>query len=412
MTWPTPSKLALAEACAFPWHPQLAPAWPVDPPSSDAAFGTAFHRAMQCAAVLGVSPTILEAIVEENGITPGDQTKLLGCVEVGVELLEQSEPHFRASEVSILYDVEKDTARLLPEALERDEIPPGFIHGTVDLLEQHVPSVAVIIDWKTGERSAVELDVREDWQLRTYALMAARALGVAAVEIEIRHVTEAGVVPDRHRLDGFDLADARGKLRRLLAQVDAGGAPNPGRHCTTRYCPMVGACPATQKALAEVQQSLEAQIPMGLVIRNHDEARQVRVGLKVVEKALEQYKAALHAYVDQHGAFELAPDVLYGRTETAGDRRIDAGVAGAIDAINDHFEEDADIALEVSTSFAAIDRAARATAKRKGIAGKGAVKQVTEPLLERLQQMGAIRQGGPKKRYEDIVVKAKKGEAA
>jgi hypothetical protein len=411
VTWPTPSKLALADACAYPWH-RLAPAWPEQTTSSDATFGSAFHAAMHVAAVWGgISEAVLEQVAAAHQLTPGDETRLLGCVEHGAELLSLTCPDFRAGEVSILYDVAADTARILPEALERDAIPPGHIHGTLDLVEAWDNGLE-IGDWKTGERSAGELAIKTDPQLRTYALLAARAFGRDRVQVALLHASESGIVPDRAELDAFDLACARAALRATLAKVDAGGPPVPGRHCTTKYCPIVASCPATQRALAEVQAAADAQLPMQLTITSPEQAARVRVGLKTVEKALEQYQAELRRYIDEHGAIEIAPGVLYGKVEREGNERVDAEVVGVVTALQELLGDAADEALEVSTSKAAIERAARKAAKDRGLTGKGALKQVTDPVYARLRQLGAIKQGAPQVRYDEILVKKAKGEAA
>lgn len=413
MTWPTPSKLALAELCAYPWHPTLLPLWVDTPPSDDAAFGSAFHRAMQVAAVWGgLTEGLLEQIAAEQKLSPGEETRLLAAVELGVDLLA-AVPDFRAAEVSILYDVERDTARILPEALARDQVPAGCIHGTIDLLEVWGDDGLCITDWKTGGRSD-ELDARTDPQLRTYALMAARALGRKGCAVSILHVRDDGIDPDTWHLDAFDLALARAALRKTLAKVDAGGPPRPGRHCSAKYCPAIGSCPVTQRAIAEVQVAVEAQLPMGLVIESPEHAARVRLGIRAVEDALEQYRAVLHAYVSTHGPIEIAPGVRWGRIEREGNERIDAEVAGAVTVIQELLGAEADLALEVWTSKAAIERAARAHAKARGIEGRGALKQITDPVLARLRALGAIKQGAPSVRFDEIKdAKAKKeGKAA
>lgn len=406
--WPTPSKLALADECVYPWH-RLAPPWPEEVRSDDASFGSAFHDAMHVAAVFGISPAVLEQVADKYELAPAERTKLLGAVEVAVEeAFEQREVSFRAGEVSFLYNVAADTAQVLPEAL--DNPPPGFVHGTVDLVEL-VEGEVFISDWKTGGRSG-ELDVKSDRQLGTYALMAARAFGRRRVGVLILHAGEEGVRPEQHLLDAFDLATIRGRLIETLAKVDAGGPPRPGRHCTTKYCPIVSHCPATLKALAEVQQATDAQLAMHYFIDTPEQAARVRVGLKTIEKALEHYQAALRLYVDKHGAFEIAPGVLYGKVERDGNERVVAETPGAQAALRELLGDAADIALEVSTSKAAIDRAARAAAKARGIEGKGALKQVTDPVYARLRQLGAIKQGAPRVQYDEIVLKKAKGEAA
>jgi hypothetical protein len=413
--WPTPSKLGLVRLCVYPWSRQ-APAWPkCEPKSHDAQFGTAFHRAMALAAVMGISPGLLEQVADEHGLTPSERTKLLGCVEAAIfEVLEHriEEIEYRAAEVSILYDVAADTARVLPEALERDQIPEGHIHGTVDLVER-IHGEWVISDWKTGGRSG-ELDVMSDPQLRTYALMVARAFGAPRVGVVIIHVDEHGVVPDQHMLDGFELHVARAALRADLALVEAGGPPRPGRHCASKYCPIVAECPATLRALAEVQSSVDAQLPMQLLPLDAlpEQAARVRVGIRAVEKQLAYYQAALEAWVDANGSVEIAPGVRYGKIERDGNERIDAEQPGAVAAVRELLGEQADLALEVSTSKAAIERAARARAKALGDTAKGAIKRHTDPVLDRLRSIGAIRQGAPSTRYDEVAVKATKKERA
>lgn len=417
MTWPTPSKLPLLRECSYPWH-RLAPAWPaVEPKSDDASFGTAFHRCMQIAAVMGISPVIRQAVAESEGLTPSEASKLALCVDAAIfEVLEQraDEVRFRAAEVSILYDVARDTAHVLPDALDRDKVPEGFIHGTIDLVEC-IAGEWFIEDWKTGARSG-ELDPRQDPQLSTYALMASRAFGATRLGVVILHADEHGVSPDQHLLDAFDLGVARAALLRDLAETDSGKPPRPGRHCATQYCPIVAECPATQRALAEVQAAVEAQLPMELLAPDAppEAAARERVGIKALERALEFHRAALHAWVDANGSIEIAPGVRFGKIERDGNERIEAETPGTVAAVRELLGPmAADVALEVSTSKAAIERGARVRAKELGDTGKGALKRITEPVLERLRSLGAIRQGAPQIRYDEIVLKTKKaGEAA
>lgn len=418
MTWPTPSKLALADLCVFPWSP-LAPEWPERAPSDDASFGSAFHRAMECAAVVGLSPSILEQIASQHDLTPSDQTRLLGCAEHGVELLEALAEHMgplrlRAAEVSILYDVTRDTAEVLDEPLARDQIPPGHIHGTIDLVEIDEDGHLELYDWKTGERSAGELAIKTDAQLRTYALMAARAFKKPSARVTLLHASESGIVPDSAELSPFDIACARAELVKTLAKVDAGGPPVPGRQCHAKYCPIHSRCPVTLRALAQVEAAVDAfELPMPAAIATADEARRTRIGLKMVEAALEERRAALRAFVDEHGPIEVAPGILWGRIELDGNERVEAETPGAVATIQELLgKEAADKALEVSTSKAALERGARVAAKARGIEGRGAVKQVLDPVMAKLREIGAIKQGAPQVRYDEIQAKKAKGEAA
>jgi len=234
---------------------------------------------------------------------------------------------------------------------------------------------------------------------------------VDVVDVVLLHVSEDGVHPSEAHLDAWELELARAELRGTLAKVDEGGSPSPGRHCSTRYCPIVGECPATQRALSEVQSAADAQLPMGLTIESPEHAARVRHGIKAVEKALEQYRAALYAYVTEHGAIEVAPGILFGRIERDGNERIDAEVVGAVSAIQELLGEHADLALDISTSKAAIERGARAYVKAHGVAGRGALKTVVDPVLARLRDIGAIKQGPPSVRYDEIQTK-KKEQAA
>lgn len=165
---------------------------------------------------------------------------------------------------------------------------------TIDLLEIG-DGTATIYDWCTGTT-----DKRA--QLQTNALAVARTHGITSVRLVTLRLTPASLTEEDHgTLDEADLAALAEEFAALVAAIpDA--EPRPGMHCRELYCSAKGACPTTQRALAQVIPADQlARFRFTDKIESMAHASAVLPMLKVLDKYLEQVKEALEAYHDAHG---------------------------------------------------------------------------------------------------------------
>ncbi len=393
--WPAPGRMGLAALCGFPWS-EHAPRWPKREFSENAAraFGEAFGNAIQGMAVLGGSPEAMaRAAADAKGLGTSDRRRLVICVEHAARHLDE-DATYRSAEVPLLFDVVTGAAW---EAKSREESfrPPDKHLGSVLDVVTVGSRGLVVTDWKTGFAQASEEKITESWQLRAYGLFAARAFGADEVTVELAHVSEEGVRSDPMTLDVLELGLIEARIRGLLKWLGQGQPPRSGRHCTSKYCPILSVCPIPQKAMLQIQRSVDAAtaLPVTAHIQDEEHAKKVRRGLKMVKSALPAIEAALDLWVERNGGFEIEPGVWYGPVEHEGKRRVDVEVPGALKVIREHLGEHAEMALSLDTSQAALKRAARSAAAAAGDTERGAEGRVFKPLWAELQNVGAVKQG-------------------
>lgn len=162
----------------------------------------------------------------------------------------------RHVEVAYAYDLAADRGRVLGYRIGRRYPPttPAEIRGSADVVIEARPGL-VLVDWKSGQRLESAPD---NWQIRIYSLMAARAHQQQSVRGVLAYIAEDGSVElDSADFDAMDLAaiaaDLRGVVVAVAAAVEAlkrGESPavTPGDHC--RWCPAKPACPAFARELA------------------------------------------------------------------------------------------------------------------------------------------------------------------
>jgi len=365
--------------CAYPWS-VTAPAWPGDTSSAAADRGSRIHRAIEARAKGTRAPA--------HDDDEGDAAAHAASAITG--------PGWR-HEVTIAYDPTTDTAREIdaPELATEDEIV-----GTVDALRV-VDGCVEIVDWKTGA-TARSIDPDRSQQLRWYSLAAARALGVERARPSIVALSESGYGTWHGReLDAFDLDEIRDELRDLLRRAPS-ALPVLGRHCRAHYCPIVASCPAVLAQAKAVLRSVSTMATPTAEPTTDDEARATRIAVRALEAALEKYDNAVKRYVDRNGPLDLGDGTSLAAVEQEGRESIDAGIPGAVSAIREELGDRADEALEVKTSKAAIERAIRARLRESGEIERGAIKAAVDKIDARLRGLGAVRQGAPYMKYEEI----------
>jgi hypothetical protein len=395
--WPAPGRMGLASKCGFPWSDH-APRWPKREFSSSPAraFGEAFGRAIEGVSVWGFDPKeAARAAGSFQELPAPDILRLELCVEHASKLLDP-EASFRGVEFPVLFNVDQGTAGVANAREDAFRPPSRHLGSVLDLVEVSGGRL-IVTDWKTGYRQAQEEDIRDSWQLRAYGLFAARAFGASEVTVRLVHVNEERAWTDPMDLDELELAIIESDVRGLLKWLAKAQPPRRGRHCYSKYCPILSVCPVLQAETKQVQLAVDRStaLPLSAEIRDIEHAKRVRLGLKMVKSALPAIESSLAAFVAANGGFEIEPGVWYGPVAHNGKRRVDVTVPGVINVMRAHLEEQTEEALSFDTSAAALRRAAKARAHALGDDERGAEGRVFKPLWQELVDLGAVKQGAP-----------------
>lgn len=296
------------------------------------------------------------------------------------------------AEQAFAYDPLTDTGRSLGAVRGRaypTPQTPSEIVGTVDaLIVDARASAALIVDWKTGDdRARLTANAADNLQLRGYALMVSRALGIDNVDVAVVRIGSQGVTVTRHSYDALDLAPAAEELRELLAAVPT-AQPQPGLHC--RRCRAVAECPATVKAADTIAprgpDGLTAPDPVPLEITT-DNAAGLLVRLRAVQAACDQVESALRAFADANGGVDLGDGRRWKRVTTERQSiRLDGPEAvAALKALEAAGVAEA-VESKLSTSRAAIER----VLTQAGLKGKAKAEKAAA-ILSELAAVGAVR---------------------
>lgn len=320
------------------------------------------------------------------------------CAVIDLDSLPPMDTKSTAAEVAFVYDLATDTAQEVGRNIGRayPELGPTQIAGTADVVALTADGEGVIVwDWKSPHHHVASAS--ENWQLRTLALMAARAYGRTRATVAIIKLREDGsswwdpAEFDEMDLDGFaaTLERLRGQVVALRASVAAGKTPDviAGAHC--RYCPAFQACPGQTslvRALASDPAGVGAYIePLQLTPQTAAKAyarlRQVKTALRVVSEALE-------AYAQEH-PIPLPDGSVYGPVETA---KEEVDGAKAFEILTRLYGPDAAAkGCEYGASKASIERAMRVVQERERLAGrKATLKDLVGGTLEALRKTGGI----------------------
>lgn len=299
------------------------------------------------------------------------------------ELAKHVPPNAHA-ETKLVYDTATGEGRILGEAADRNygTRGPFEIFMSADVLGVDGDTV-VVLDWKTGA-SEVE-PAATNGQLWALALAACRALGKHQAIVRIVY-TAQGNRCDEHVIDALELAGFASRLERLHVTVAALQAKHAageqldvseGSWC--RYCPARVRCPAKVALVAQVAKgglALAGDFEMTPALAAQGYRQLVRV-----EQIIKEARQRLDAYVDEHGSIDLGDGRSYGRYVREGNERLSGDVATAAiaDVLVDvdtvlAFEK---VAIERKTSKAALDRAAKQLACKRGTAS-AIVKRIRE----------------------------------
>jgi len=269
---------------------------------------------------------------------------------------------------------------ILPEKVGHDyvNLPEGYVPMTVDAFYIGPNGELTVVDWKTGRHAVTP--AKDNAQLTAAALTLATLYQVDTVKAGIGYVRTGKY--DWVELNALDMQEFRETLKATLAALPTAQA-TPGTHCRELYCPMLGQCPATSAAMAQMTKLPIVYTPSA--IQNADHARYQYEVLRTVQAATASAWGALRLWAEQNGPVPLEGGKAWG-SHTVRRESIDM-TPEAVAALRSILGEHADTALEISSSKAAIERAARLVSKESG----GTIKGIKETVLSALSNVGAVK---------------------
>lgn len=368
------SGIARARKCQF-WVRGDA-VWPEREPSREAAFGTAIHEAIAKTIESGerVEP-------DADAVDDLDADRLQRTFDRWAEWWPTARGELRwQAEKPVAWNVRTGEARWLPKAEHRDygTLDDYEIPGTIDALANDGERV-YIIDWKSGRQSVEAPDTNP--QLGHNGAAAAAALRLDEAEVAYIKIGEDAIYrPEPATVDAITSTLLRDELRSIIDRAPT-SKPEPGPWC--QFCPMRGACPATESHVAEVidAAAIVRRHPVSLDIRNNDQAAFTLTAIDGVEAFLSELKKRVREYADKHGGILLADGTVWSKSEVRTERP-DLSVDGALQAL---YALGLIEAIESKTTWAAIKRAGGKDgekAAREKLKAIGAVKASTAPRYE------------------------------
>ena len=342
--------------------------------------GAAAHRGTAIHAYLAaVSKVGRDAALEQ---VPAEY--LEECEAIPVERL----PTNLAAEVTFALDLGAGTARELGRDLGRD-YSGALSHelvGTADLVGIADDCVTVL-DYKSGWSR--QPPAGEHWQLLALAVAGARAYGVSNARVGIITLHDGRSHYDMADLDALDLDAALDGLRAMAGRIDsaradvaAGRQPqtHPGAWC--RYCPAWKSCPSQTALLRQVVAAPEAVERDVLALLTPETARLAYERIKQVSDVVRRVEQAVYAWAART-PIDLGDGTVLGPTQT---QRESIDAEKALRVLEARLGPHINIAVERSTSKAAIKRAITALAKESG----GKVAPLEREILEALRSAGAV----------------------
>ncbi len=308
-----------------------------------------------------------------------------------------------AQEVAIAYDVETDTARELCRGQGRPDyealgVTDYEAPGTLDVLGLTDDAV-VVIDYKTGWADLGP--VKDNWQLRGCALLAARLHGKQKAIIAIIRIKAGGRehFTDKAELSAMDLDDVQDALREMKGRKERWLSPAPGevvptsegRWCT--FCPSFTHCPSKMNLLAAGLSSELApkRMPYFPAVLTPDTAPAAYRNLELLRGVVKRYEETLEEYAEA-SPVDLGGGYVYGKTTI---KRESINVDRAKVLLERWLEDDAEKSVEVKRTLSQ-EAARKVLAKRfKGktdpITGKRVtVEQVFQAFMESLREADAL----------------------
>lgn len=341
----TISSLDRVMACAA--SAVLPPTRQVSAPSEWASRGTVIHDYLRDVNHLGRDEALARVPLEH----------LEACETIELDTLPL-DPGSYAAEVALAYDWAQDTGREINRGSSSRDYgaSPTEIAGRTDVVGLTERGVT-ILDYKTGYRYLGHAE--ESWQLKGYALAAARAYGRREAEVVFVRITEGGAPWRIHgKLDYMALESTalsltvQGETIERLKTDGAAHRPElleghlrAGAHC--RYCPAFGRCPEQARLLRSVVDDgrLLAEGKLEAPTLDAMTAPLVYQRLKNAKRAMDFAWEALESYAEAAAVPVLDSDGLVWGPIREGQEKLDA-IRGAAALAQRFGVEMADKAVE------------------------------------------------------------------
>lgn len=276
------------------------------------------------------------------------------------------------SEVKLAFDVATRIGRIIGEGGGRDYGAPGpfEIVGSTDAVGVEGEAV-VVVDFKTGFADVEPAGTNA--QLAFYALAATSALGKSRAIVRIIYTKMNRV--DAAELDAFDLAAFADRLEALHGRVAAlhvarqrGEQINTNEGAWCKHCASKPFCPSKNALLARF--AAGGLTVLGDTQMTADKARAAYEQIVHIDQLVKDAKKRLDTYVTESGPIDLGNGRMYGRYHREGNEKLDGDltVQAIREVVGESAREFEAVAIERSTSKAAIDRAAKAIGAARGTA--------------------------------------------
>lgn len=173
---------------------------------------------------------------------------------------------------------------------------------TIDLIGRG-NGITTVLDWKFGAALHVPpIDVNMQLLLGAYCVW--KHEGVTQVEIALAFPGDTLRKNETLMLDQILLERAGHTIQAVWDRTRNSQEAHAGEHCS--FCPYMGACPATNEALAAAVPELDT-VGWSAEITSMEQATKMADQLSVVKKAVDAISDSLKAYADEHGGIPL-PD--------------------------------------------------------------------------------------------------------
>lgn len=289
-------------------------------------------------------------------------------------------------EVALAYDVANRTGRIIGENIGRayGSAGPFEICGSADAVGTDGDSV-VVVDFKTGFMDVEPAATNA--QLAFYALAACRALGKSEAIVRIIYTKSNRV--DEATLDTFDLSAFASRLEELHRRTASlRDAYKRGEVLETRegsWCKHCASKPYCPSKTALIRQMSGLQV-VGDAVTKETVSKAYEQVVRI-EMLVREARKRLEVYVDENGPIDLGNGRMFGRYVRQGNERLSGNVTvqAIAEVVGESANEFASVAIERSTSKAAIERAAKSLGCPKGTAGK---------VIKRVRELGGATRGG------------------
>lgn len=281
--------------------------------TDEANYGSAIHEVLAARIVSPPKKSSRKKTAEKWGITDVDEIEAFAAhaeeaVDSFITWMRKKNPWGvdltrRASirtEMSIAYNVEKNTARLAvnptADTHEYKGIEPGELPGTADVVIDEIldkqgsatllPEL-IVIDHKTGDGFNMP---RENAQLKSLALANAVRIGAKSAAVAIFHTPVENVSTMYvDEISREELREFRGQLRAAWKNIGT-GQMRPGPHCS--FCPASTICPTQAGAIVQVETGL-AMTP--------ERVGEIAMKLAAFQKTGEKIESEIKAWIKAYG---------------------------------------------------------------------------------------------------------------